>query len=216
MQATRLVLVIAPSMYSVVATLRRFERSAPASAWLEIGSSEPAVVGKNGLGWGWTFARYGTSGEPSKHEGDMRAPAGFYPLGRPFGLTPAAFAGYLRLSPDDGFCVDDVRSSQYGEIVSRSVAGRSTSGEEMWKVPLYRRGLVVDYPANRTAKGGSCVFVHVWRSPMSGTAGCVALAEDGLKVLQEWAKPGAAVIGILPQAATERFAACLPGVSTKP
>jgi len=46
--------------------------------------------------------------------------------------------------------------------------------------------------------------------------GCVALAEDGVNVLQEWARPGAAVIGILPNAAVERFAACLPGVSPKP
>jgi L,D-peptidoglycan transpeptidase YkuD (ErfK/YbiS/YcfS/YnhG family) len=117
---------------------------------------------------------------------------------------------------EESFCVADVRSPHYGEIVSRSVAGRSTSGEEMWKVPFYRRGLVVDYPANRTNKGGSCVFVHVWRSPSSGTAGCVALAEDGVKSLQEWARPGTAVIGILPYSAIERFATCLPGVSLTP
>jgi len=203
-------------MHSVVATLRRFERGAGSAAWHEVGNAEPAVVGKAGIGWGWTFARYATSGEPAKHEGDMRAPAGFYPLGRSFGLTPAAFAGYLRLSPDNGFCVDDIRSSHYGEIVSRSVAGRSTSGEEMWKVPLYRRGLVVDYPANRTKEAGSCVFVHVWRSRTSGTAGCVALAEDGVKSLQEWARPGTAVIGILPNSAVERFATCLPGISPAP
>jgi L,D-peptidoglycan transpeptidase YkuD (ErfK/YbiS/YcfS/YnhG family) len=72
---------------------------------------------------------------------------------------------------------------------------------------------VENYPANRAEKGGSCVFVHVWRSPKSGTAGCVALAEDGVRTLQDWAKAGTAVIGILPKAAFDRFAACLPGVS---
>jgi len=82
-QATRLLFVTTPNMRSVVATLRRFERSAPGSAWQEIGKAIPAVVGKNGLGWGWTFDAYARSGEPVKHEGDMRAPAGFYPLGRP-------------------------------------------------------------------------------------------------------------------------------------
>jgi L,D-peptidoglycan transpeptidase YkuD (ErfK/YbiS/YcfS/YnhG family) len=211
--ATRLVLVVVPDMRSVAATVRRFERNAPGANWHEIGTAAPAVVGKAGLGWGWTFAGDAEPGEPVKREGDMRAPAGFYPLGRPFGLAPAGFPAYLRLQPEESFCVDDPGSPAYGAIVPRAAAGRAASGEEMWKVPLYRYGLVVDYPANRAAKGGSCVFVHVWRSPQSGTAGCVALAEDGVKALQAWAKPGTAAIGILPGAAVPRFAACLKGVS---
>src|SRR5438105_699758 len=56
--ATRLVLVVSPTMSSVSATLRRFERASPASAWMEVGKAQPAVVGKGGLGWGWTFAGY--------------------------------------------------------------------------------------------------------------------------------------------------------------
>jgi L,D-peptidoglycan transpeptidase YkuD (ErfK/YbiS/YcfS/YnhG family) len=215
-KATRLVLVVTASMHSVVATLRRFERSAPGAAWQEVGEAAPAVVGKSGVGWGWPFARYATPGEPVKREGDMRAPAGFYPLGRPFGLTPASFPGYLRLLPQEGFCVDDPRSAHYSEIVSRTAVGNATSGEEMWKVPLYRRGLIVDYPANRTVAGGSCVFVHVWRSPGSGTAGCVALAEAGVKTIQEWARPDAAAIGILPKSALGRFAGCLSGAASGP
>lgn len=212
-QASRLVLVVTPSMQSVAATLWRFERGAPGAPWQEIGKAEPAVIGRGGLGWGWPFAKDARSGEPAKHEGDMRAPAGFYPLGRPFGLKPDGLANYLRLVPEESFCVDDLRSSLYGAIVPRAGAGKAASGEEMWRVPLYRRGLVVDYPANRAEKGGSCVFVHVWRSPKSGTAGCVGLAEGGVKTLQEWVQPGTAVIGILPKAAFDRFAACLPGVS---
>ena len=46
-----------------------------------------------------------------------------------------------------------------------------------------------------------------------GRARGVALAEDNVKALQEWAKPGTAEIGILPKAAFERFAGRLPGVS---
>jgi L,D-peptidoglycan transpeptidase YkuD (ErfK/YbiS/YcfS/YnhG family) len=212
-QATRLALVVTPNMQSIAATLRRFERSAPGTAWQEIGRAEPAVVGKGGLGWGWTFANDAKPGEPAKHEGDMRAPAGFYPLGRSFGLMPAGFGGYLWLVPEESFCVDDVRSTDYGRIVPHALAGKAVSGEKMWTVPLYRRGLTIDYPLNRAEKAGSCVFVHVWRSPRSGTAGCVALAEDNVKAMQEWAKPGTAVIGILPKAAFERFAGCLQGVS---
>src|SRR5262249_51326015 len=171
--ATRLVLVVAPTMSSVTAMLRRFERLSADAKWTEVGKAEPAVVGKGGLGWGWTFAASARDGEPAKHEGDKRAPAGFYPVGRPFGLAPVAADGFLKLEPEQSFCVDDVRSSFYGRIVPRAVAGRATHGETMWTVPLYRRGLLVNYPPNRTEKAGSCVFIHVWRGPASGTAGCV-------------------------------------------
>src|SRR5579871_2919322 len=44
--ATRLVLVVAPDMRAVTATLRRFERSGPGAPWHEIGMAAPAVVGK--------------------------------------------------------------------------------------------------------------------------------------------------------------------------
>ena len=95
-EATRLVLVVTPDMQSVSATLRRFERASPAAVWTAVGKGEPAVVGKAGLGWGWTFAAYARDGEPAKREGDKRAPAGFYPLGRPFGLSPGLAS---RISP---------------------------------------------------------------------------------------------------------------------
>ena len=111
-----------------------------------------------------------------------------------------------------GHSFADAGSPHYGAIVSRAVAGKAVAGEEMWRVALYKRGLVVDYPPNRAGNAGSCVFIHIWRSPASGTAGCVALAEAGVKELQTWAKLGTAVIGILPKAAFDRFAACLPGV----
>lgn len=214
--ATGLVLVVASSMQSVTATLRRFDRPSRDAAWTEIGKAQPAVVGRGGLGWGWSFAGDAKDGEPLKHEGDRRAPAGFYPLGRPFGLAAAALPGYLKLEPEQAFCVDDPSSPFYGTIVPRGLAGKATSGEAMWSVPLYRRGLIVDFPPNRSARGGSCVFVHIWRSPASGTVGCVALGEDGVRSLQAWAKPGSTAIAILPKAAVERFAACLPGVSVSP
>src|SRR5204863_5605499 len=136
------------------ATLRRFEWALAAAGWTEVGKPVAAVVGKGGTGWGWSFTAYAHEGEPAKHERDKRAPAGFYPLGQPFGLSPDTLAGYLRLEPEQSFCVDDTRSFSYGSIVPRSVAGKGMSGEKMWMGPLYRHGLLVDYPANRDRKGG--------------------------------------------------------------
>jgi L,D-peptidoglycan transpeptidase YkuD (ErfK/YbiS/YcfS/YnhG family) len=79
-------------------------------------------------------------------------------------------------------------------------------------LPMYRRGLVVDYPTNARARAGSCIFIHVWRSPTTGTAGCVALPEARVEALQDFSAAGA-VIAILPRPALARLPGCLPSAS---
>ncbi|MFO1183175.1 MAG: L,D-transpeptidase family protein [Bauldia sp.] len=208
--ATRLALVTTPAMAAVSAEMERFERVSPAAPWRRIGERWPVAVGLTGVGWGWSFAQYARPGEPLKKEGDKRTPAGFFRLGRPFGFDPAALRNYLRLEKDQAFCVDDLRSPAYNTIVPRAAAGPGTSGETMWTVSLYRRGIAVDFPTNRAAAGGSCIFVHIWRSWENGTVGCVALAEPNVAELQAWASAAETVLGVIPAAARARFADCLP------
>jgi L,D-peptidoglycan transpeptidase YkuD (ErfK/YbiS/YcfS/YnhG family) len=76
-------------------------------------------------------------------------------------------------------------------------------------LPMYRRGLLVDYPTDAKARAGSCIFIHVWKSPTVGTAGCVSLPEARVEALQEFSAPGA-VLAILPRAAVSRLAGCVP------
>jgi D-alanyl-D-alanine dipeptidase len=76
-------------------------------------------------------------------------------------------------------------------------------------LPMYRRGLMVDYPTDARRKAGSCIFIHVWSSPRTGTAGCVALPEPRVVALQSFAQ-GGAVLAILPLMALERLRGCLP------
>ena len=78
-------------------------------------------------------------------------------------------------------------------------------------LPMYRRGLLVDYPTDAKARAGSCIFIHVWHSPTTGTAGCVSMPEARVEALQDFAAPGA-VLAILPRAALPRLAGCLPAV----
>jgi hypothetical protein len=52
-------------------------------------------------------------------------------------------------------------------------------------LPMYRRGLLVDYPTNIAARAGSCIFIHVWRAPDRGTGGCVSMPEARLEALQD-------------------------------
>lgn len=212
--ATRLVIVSVPDMKSAKATLQTFERASLTAAWTRSSKPEPCVVGVKGIAWGDPYRSFARDHEPVKHEGDERTPAGIYRLGASFGFAKTDRPGYLHLTPGRNFCVDDPRSPLYGRIVPRSTAGSKVKGEDMAAFPLNKRGLVVNYPPNRAAKAGSCIFVHVWGGEGVGTAGCVALPEARVAHLQEWVrKRQHAAIAILAENAIARFDGCLPSGS---
>ena len=204
--ARRLILVTAPTMTSVAAKLTLYERDSAERPWRRIHAAEPAVVGRSGLGWGANFVDLAKAGEPKKAEGDMRTPAGIYPVGAPFGFAPSTRQRYIQIRKGETVCVDDPSSPHYNRVTSRAEVGPKTHFEDMGEVELYRRGLIIDYP---TAAAGSCIFIHVWRSNAQGTAGCVALPEERVSAIQDFAEPGA-VVAIVPVAAAARFAGCLP------
>jgi L,D-peptidoglycan transpeptidase YkuD (ErfK/YbiS/YcfS/YnhG family) len=208
-QARSLVVVTAGTMDTTRARLRRFERIGPSDAWQPVGKAEPAVVGTNGLAWGDPFRAMAQSGEQVKAEGDHRTPAGIYRIGPSFGATPSARPGHLVLRPGQSICVDDPTSPANNKIVSPT-PGATPRGEDMGAEPLYRRGLVIDYPTDAGRRAGSCIFLHVWRGPASGTAGCVALPEPRVAALQELSGRGNAAIAILPDHALGRFEGCVP------
>jgi L,D-peptidoglycan transpeptidase YkuD (ErfK/YbiS/YcfS/YnhG family) len=213
--ARRLVLVTAKSFNEPAAEMRLYERASPAEPWRASGPSEPVVIGRGGIGWSHFFRRYARAGEPIKVEGDKRAPAGFYRIGRSFGTVPSSRPGHIGVT-DDTVCVYEPSSRHYNRILSRKVAGPDVRVENMSRMlPMYRRGLVVDYPTDGRAQAGSCIFIHVWKTPTTGTAGCVAMSEPRVEALQDFAA-GGAVIAILPQQALPRFAACLPKPDDKP
>ncbi len=208
-QARRLVLVTAKAMNDMSAEMQLFERASPADAWRAAAPSEPANLGRAGMGWSHFFRRYAHAGEPLKSEGDRRAPAGIYPIGRSFGILPSSRSNYLQVTSDT-VCVNEPLSPHYNVITSRKLVGPDVSAENMSRaLPMYRRGLVVDAPTDGKARAGSCIFIHVWRSPSTGTAGCVAMPEPRVEALQDFSSAGA-VIAVLPQAALGRFASCLP------
>jgi L,D-peptidoglycan transpeptidase YkuD (ErfK/YbiS/YcfS/YnhG family) len=209
--ATRLLLVLAKHMSDRTAISQRFERSSSTKQWTKSGSSEAVVLGRSGLGWGWNQTELANDGEPTKREGDGRTPAGIFKIGSAFGFSESGPGkDYLPLKRDDSFCVDDVRSPHYNDIVPKAVVGSGVTGENMPAISLYRRGLRVDFPTNRQKQGGSCIFVHVWRKPDSPTTGCVAMREPGVAKLQEWATAAMTLIAILPESALRRQQDCIP------
>lgn len=211
--ARRLVLVTADGMNATAARMELFERTAEDPAWRALAPPEPALIGKAGMGWSHFFRHLGRRGEPIKVDGDKRAPAGIYTIGRSFGTVPSRRPGHLHVTTDT-ICVDDPRSPAYNTITSRKLVGPAVHAENMSRaLPMYRRGLVVNYPTDAKARAGSCIFIHVWRSPTVGTAGCVSLPEPRVEALQDFAADGA-VLAILPRAALDRLGGCLPDAAT--
>jgi L,D-peptidoglycan transpeptidase YkuD (ErfK/YbiS/YcfS/YnhG family) len=207
--ARRLVLVTTQTMNDMTASMRLYERASPAEPWRPRDAAEPALIGRAGMGWSKFFLRLARRGEPIKIEGDKRAPAGIYSIGRSFGTVASSRADHLHVTPDT-ICVHDLASPAYNKIASRARLGPAVRAENMSRIlPMYRRGLLVDYPTDAKNQAGSCIFIHVWRSPAAGTAGCVALPEPRVEALQEFAE-GGAVLAILPRGALDRLPGCLP------
>lgn len=209
--ARRLVLVTADSMTTSLARIQRFERAASTQPWRALGDPQPALVGTNGMAWAYTFRSSAKNGERIKTEGDKRAPAGFFRIGQSFGFAPSSRPNYLQIK-EGSVCVDDLESASYNTITTRAKVGAMTHGENMWRVPAYRNGLLVDYPTNRRVRAGSCIFIHIRTAAATSTAGCVAVPEPQVIELQDFSEPGA-VLAIMPEAARSRFGGCLPGAN---
>ena len=207
--AKRLVLVTAPNMSDMAGSMRLYERASADENWRALGAAEPSTIGRAGMGWSPFFQKLARRGEPLKVEGDKRTPAGIYPIGRSFGILASSRPDYLHVTPDT-ICVHDVSSPAYNTIASRARVGPAVGAENMSRVlPMYRRGLLVNYPTDARNRAGSCIFIHVWRSPTTGTAGCVAMPEPRVEALQEFAA-GGAVLVVLPANALNRLPGCLP------
>jgi len=220
-RSTRQLLVVrADSWAASFGALTQFERK-PDGQWVAAGEEIPADLGRNGLAWGRGLHPAPETG-PFKTEGDRKSPAGVFPLGRAFGVAaelPRDSRGfpYLQSQPST-YCVEDVRSSFYNQIIDSREVSRSTW--EKWselkrRDGLFDWGVVVRQNAPDTRKAaGSCVFLHVWRGPRVPTAGCTALPRERIQAILRWLDPGAEPVLVqLPRPVFEavRSAWGLPG-----
>lgn len=207
--ATRQLLVASASDWDQTSgTLALYERAAPGAAWKPAVRPFPVRFGRSGMAWGrGVHSPDGLTG-PVKREGDGKAPAGVFALGPAFAYEPKEL-GAMKLPVLQAnatlVCVDDVASGLYNAIVdadAMSAAGRShgmdTSGSaDAQQKPSepshermrrddgqYRFGLVVRHNMDPPLPGaGSCIFLHIWRSPENPTSGCTAMALERIKPL---------------------------------
>jgi len=176
--------------------LRTYERAA--TGWKQIGPSSPVTIGKAGAGWGLGLNAPRHDG-PVKREGDLRSPAGVFDIGEAFGYAASVDTAmtYLALSATD-YCVDVSGSPQYNRIVDATVVGEKAvagSTEPMRRDihvhgdQRYKQGFVIEHNAQQRAQGGSCIFAHLWKSPVDATTGCTAMAPALMQRLLAWLRP---------------------------
>jgi D-alanyl-D-alanine dipeptidase len=170
-------------------TLTFFERASATGDWRRL-ESFPVMLGRAGMA---PDPKLALAGVPAKREGDVKAPAGNFPLRRVFGYAPTAETRmpYLALSPTV-LGIDDPRSRYYNRVIDRSRVTDPDwhSAEVMRRDDIrYKWGVLVDYNVPPRAGAGSCIFLHVWLAPHVATVGCTAMAEPNMLRLIRWLDP---------------------------
>jgi L,D-transpeptidase catalytic domain len=197
---TQILVVTTSDWNGVDGVLQMYERSQTKKKWKAVGAQIQVVVGKNGLGWGSGMPPTNDPAlrdveDPVKKEGDGKAPAGIFQLGTAFGYAPQQPAGwrmpYVHLTQSIE-CVDDTASKYYNRLVDNTQVSLDwNSSEHMLRSDeLYRSGLVVDHNSDPVTPGsGSCIFMHIWRGPGRGTAGCTAMSPEQIESVLAWLDP---------------------------
>lgn len=184
-QTKQLVIVTASSWSSTQGTLSFYEWSAQ-KKWTPILKDISVTLGRTGMAWGKGLHPDQLNNGTLKHEGDGKSPAGIFRLTTIFSYGEMESNMNHIQSDSTLYCVDDVNSAYYNQLVStRSISKDWNSAEDMKrKDVLYKFGIVVAYNTDPTRRGdGSCIFLHIWKSLNDTTAGCTAMTESNLLML---------------------------------
>lgn len=205
--STQLLLCLSPDWDATDCTLQRFERFED-GAWQAVGAGIPGMLGRHGMAWGRGLHPQVEGRQ--KCEGDGRAPAGLFAITALFAYpdedlsftSPGGLPCHLALP--ELKCVDDPVSVHYNCLVDAAqVTPDWTSCEDMRRSDQrYRVGAVVAHNvAPPLAGAGSCIFLHVWETPDSPTAGCTAMALADMREIAGWLEEARAPLLLqLPQA----------------
>ena len=157
--AKRLVLVTAPTMNDMAATMRLYERASANEAWRALGAAEPATIGRAGMGWSQFFPSLLAAANRSRSKATSgRRPASIRSAG--------ASASWRRR----GRTISTSRPTRSASMILRRrpttpspralALGPAVRAENMSRVlPMYRRGLLVDYPTD-ARKTSRVVHLH--------------------------------------------------------
>lgn len=144
-----------------------------------------------------TSAYVGKKGIGKTREGDKKTPTGTYNLTTPFGIKadPGANMPYTQVTEYHYWCGTS-KSEYYNQLVDARQTGRSCTKSDEHLIDYkgyYNYCMFIDYNAEGTAGKGSCIFLHC-TGGKGYTAGCVAIDEESMKKIVQWAKPGVKIV----------------------
>lgn len=213
------------------ATVSLYEKNRPESEWKQVKESFPAVVGKNGMGWGRGIYDHNEAiNNTFRQEGDKRAPAGIFDIGYAFGIAPKEEAikeldlkiPYTYLS-DTMRCVGEGDSEYYNMVIDTDKVKKDwkddNNNERMRYEGIrdemaYKWGFFINHNVDsnpdpdmkRSNNAGSCIFMHMWKNKDTGTSGCTAVEEQSIKTVLRWLdKEKKPVIVQLPESEYQRL-----------
>lgn len=206
-QSRQLILVVSPGWQDISAKLYRFERANEQSPWNQVAQPIQTVLGKKGMGWGRGLHQDTDTNGDYRVEFDKRTPAGIFSLGEVFGLASEKQARswlgglkmpYIELS-ESMRCIGDHQSEHYNEIVDiRQTKSdwNDEHNENMHQIAVtdekaYLWGVFINHNVNsnpipRDKVSGSCLFLHIWKAPDIGTAGCTAMTREHMVEIVRW------------------------------
>lgn len=189
--AQQLVLVVADGWESTTAKLQRYVQKG--MKFKADGEALTVNLGRSGLGWGEGEQFPHVAGEPVKHEGDGRAPAGIFRLETVFGYGAKSGTKmpYLHATPDL-ICIDDSGSEHYNRLVNVDRSMTLKSFEWMHRDDLlYELGVTVGHNREQLKGRGSCIFLHVEKGKEMPTSGCTSMPLESLEKITAWLDPSA-------------------------
>jgi len=142
--------------------------------WLVAGGlAVPVALGRGGI-------------KANKREGDGATPGGRFRLRRLWwrpdrGSRPPTLLPTRRIRADDAWC-EDPADRRYNRAFRLSPRA---AGDRLWRQDrLYDLIIEIDHNTRpRIAGRGSAVFIHVARSGLAPTAGCIGLSAAALRRL---------------------------------
>jgi hypothetical protein len=213
LDATQLVVCIAPEQASSEGTLQLFHRDSTGN-WRSDSDRWPVMFARGGLAWGRGLNP--PQPGPQKQTDDHRNPAGLFQIGPVLGYAaklPEGAGGwpYHQVTDRDAW-IDDPRLPGYNHLYTLPPGAPFPDwwGREHLKLGdfAYEWLVVIEHNYNppQEDNGGNAIFFHVRRGEHYRTAGCTTMELAHLVHLVKWLKPGSnAMMVELTQADYARF-----------
>lgn len=149
------------------------------NAWTLVFETD-AYIGKNGTG--------------KTQEGDAKTPYGDFGVLCAFGILddPGTKLDYIPVTETTYSCDEDCE--YYNQIIDIEETGHACTGEEMFIYsPEYNYGIATDFNINNEWPMGSGIFLHC-KGAKVFTGGCVAIDEELMRTVLQYAEPGMRII----------------------